>query len=993
MRFRDFKIGTQLGLGLGLLLILASLLAALSWWQNIMLAQPTRDLYEHPLTVRRALSDFRADVMAMHLDLKDLCLDESAKNFEPIVRDIDERKNDAFVQLEIMKERYLGPAQDVLQLRRDFQQWGPIREETIRMLRDGKRAQATARVMATGADGFRVNAVLSDFSTISDFARKKAEQFYQDTQKLFATLNLQLLGAAAFILCACLFVAALLLRGIRAPLTDLMSATTQFRQGKRDARASYASGSEFGALALSFNAMADAIGREMQARESSAMLASAMLLEDEAHGFCRELLKALLAHTDSQMGAVYLLNEAKSEFVHFESIGLDEGGRAAFSATGLAGEPGAAVATRRIQHIKDIPADTRFTFAAVSGRMQPRGIVTIPVVAGDDVSAIVSLASLRAYSEPAIQLIDDVWSVLTARMNGVLAFQRIHNLAGRLETQNRELDQQKRELASQASELIEQNAELEVQKREIGEANRQKSAFVSNMSHELRTPLNSVIALSSVLHRRLAGKIPGEEFGYLEVIERNGKNLLELINDILDLSRIEAGREEVRIQKFAISELVAELVPVLEPLAQDKSLVLQNRVPASLPVLASDPDKCRHILQNLLGNAIKFTAQGQVDIAAAVVGDTMEISVRDTGIGIAEDKQAIIFHEFRQADESMSRKYGGSGLGLSIARKYARMLGGELTVRSTLGQGATFTLSLPLAALSETAAQPGVSRPRRPVGAAPAGQGKRILLVEDSEPAIVQLTDILKADGYEVEVARGGKAALERLGQTLPDAVVLDLMMPEVDGFQVLRQLRSSPRTTALPVLILTARHVSRDELSFLTGNHIHQLIQKGDVDQAGLLAAVADMVAPAPPEATAAPASLARRKRPQARNGKSVILVVEDNLDNLRTMKALLEPHYHVVEAHDGREGVERARYHNPDVILMDIALPGVDGIAALAEIRRDETLRDTPVFAVTASAMTGDREKILAHGFDGYISKPVQYGLLMGTLRMALGEQAQVS
>jgi signal transduction histidine kinase/CheY-like chemotaxis protein/CHASE3 domain sensor protein len=984
MRFRDFKIGTQLGLGLGLLLILASLLAALSWWQNIMLAQPTRDLYEHPLTVRRALSDFRADVMAMHLALKDLCLDESAKNFEPIVRDIDERKNDAFAQLEIMKERYLGPAQDVLQLRQDFQQWDPVREETIRMLREGKRAEAKARVMATGADGLRVNAVLSDFITISDFARKKAERFYQDTEKLFATLNWQLLGAAVSILCACLFVTALLLRGIRAPLADLMSATTQFRQGKRNARASYASGSEFGALALSFNAMADAIGREMQARESSAMLAGAMLLEDEAQGFCRELLKALLAHTDSQMGAVYLLNEAKSEFVHFESIGLDEGGRTAFSAIGLAGEPGAAVATRRIQHIKDIPADTRFTFAAVSGRMQPRGIVTIPVVAGDDVSAIVSLASIRAYSEPAIQLIDDVWSVLTARMNGVLAFQRIHNLAGRLEAQNRELDQQKRELSAQASELVEQNAELEVQKREIGEANRQKSQFVSNMSHELRTPLNSVIALSSVLHRRLAGKIPGEEFGYLEVIERNGKNLLELINDILDLSRIEAGREDVRVQKFSMGELVAELVPVLEPLAREKSLVLQNRMPADLPLLTSDPDKCRHILQNLLGNAIKFTAQGHVAIAATVAGEAIEIRVSDTGIGIAEDKQAVIFQEFRQADESMSRKYGGSGLGLSIARKYARMLSGDLTVSSALGQGATFILRLPLTTPAGIAPRASEPRWQRPKNSAPAGRGQHILVVEDSEPAIIQLTDILMADGYRVEVARDGKAALELLGQTLPEAVVLDLMMPEVDGFQVLRQLRSSPRTAQLPVLILTARHVSREELSFLTGNHIHQLIQKGDVDRAGLLAAVADMVAPARPVPPPPPSS--GRKRRQPGNGTPLVLVVEDNPDNLRTMKALLEPHYHVIEARDGREGIEQARCHGPDVILMDIALPEIDGIAALAEIRRDEALRDIPVFAVTASAMTGDREKILAHGFDGYISKPIEHALLMEALRGAL-------
>ena len=362
----------------------------------------------------------------------------------------------------------------------------------------------------------------------------------------------------------------------------------------------------------------------------------------------------------------------------------------------------------------------------------------------------------------------------------------------------------------------------------------------------------------------------------------------------------------------------------------------------------------------------------------------MDISISDTGIGIAEDKQTIIFQEFRQADESMSRKYGGSGLGLSIARKYARMLGGDLNVRSTLGQGATFTLRLPLTALAGTGPQAlePPSRSSKLPTPWPAGQGQCILVVEDNETAIVQITGMLKADGYRVEVARGGRAALDFLAQSLPAAVVLDLMMPEVDGFQVLRELRSSPRTASLPVLILTARHVSREELSFLTGNHVHQLIHKGDVDKASFLAAVAEMVAPARPATPAAPS---RRTRRPGRNGKPVILVVEDNADNMRTMKALLEPHYHVVEASDGRAGIEQARRHVPDLILMDIALPDVDGIAALVEIRKDEPLRDIAVFAVTASAMTGDREKILAHG---YISKPIEHDLLTETLREALRE-----
>jgi CheY-like chemotaxis protein len=241
---------------------------------------------------------------------------------------------------------------------------------------------------------------------------------------------------------------------------------------------------------------------------------------------------------------------------------------------------------------------------------------------------------------------------------------------------------------------------------------------------------------------------------------------------------------------------------------------------------------CRHILQNLVGNAAKFTEQGGVEITAAADQGGIRIAVADTGIGIAAGQLEHIFDEFRQADESTTKRYGGTGLGLSIARKYAALLGGTILVESTPGKGSTFAFWLPQ----------GVARPTPPP-AAPDGRNRRLLLVEDSEPAVIQLTDILAGQGYRVEVARDGGEALQRIEANLPDAMILDLMMPEVDGFEVLRAIRASPRTAHIPVLILTAKYVTREELSFLKENHIHQLIQKGDINRADLLAAIAGMV------------------------------------------------------------------------------------------------------------------------------------------------------
>jgi CheY-like chemotaxis protein len=260
--------------------------------------------------------------------------------------------------------------------------------------------------------------------------------------------------------------------------------------------------------------------------------------------------------------------------------------------------------------------------------------------------------------------------------------------------------------------------------------------------------------------------------------------------------------------------------------------------------------------------------------------------------------------------------------------------------------------------------------------------------VEDSEPAVIQMTDILSEQGYGVRVARNGHEALAQMEIAPPDAMILDLMMPEMDGFEVLRKIRDSAKLRQLPVLILTAKQVTPEELSLLRGNHIHQLIQKGDVSRAALLAAVARMVAP--PLERPASSGLSKVRRPH--RDQPAILVVEDNPDNRQTMRALLEESYAILEADNGRTGVEQARRHLPDLILMDLALPIVDGYAALAEIRQDEALRHIPVVAVTASAMKGNREEILARGFDGYLAKPVDAQLLRNTLQEMLDGKPSV-
>lgn len=983
MKPSGLKIATTLRLALATLMLMLVVAGILFWVQSDRMFHYAKGLYEHPMMVSRAVGVMEVDVMAIQHAIKELSKRPDDAALAKSMEEIAIHESTLDEQFDLISDRYLGPGRDLAILRDELTAWKAAREEALRVWRAGDSASALAMTNPGGRVNLQAEAVLGQLRDINAFAIEKADQFYHAAASQHESTTLRLTIIIPLVMIFCMTIAWGLLTLIKTPLKDLTATMEGFRQGNLGIRCQQLSTNEFGLLADSFNEMADAIETQTRVDRNVAVLAEIALNHDEFHLFCREILVGLLQYTGSQIGAIYLLNEEKSAFEHFESIGLSIDKRTAFSASRMEGEFGTALATRKIQHIREIPADTNLVLSAVSGEYSPREILTIPMVSENSVTALISLASLQAYDDASVRFVNEIWSVLSARVNGMLSFEKAKMLAARLEMQNQELEMQKLELAQQTDELSTQNIELEMQKQQLDEANRLKSAFLSNMSHELRTPLNSVIALSGVLSRRLARIIPDEEYSYLEVIERNGKNLLTLINDILDLSRIEAGREMLHLSSFSVHEWVADTVEMLLPQAVEKNIRLTSHVSENLPRLVSDPDKCVHILQNLVGNAVKFTDEGSVEISARPLAGGIEVIVNDTGIGIAADQLSHIFEEFRQADGSNSRKYGGTGLGLAIAKKYAHLVGGHIAVRSEMGKGSAFSLWLPLSADSgaaghfQAADSSFIGRTHLDDSAAPPGYGKKVLLVEDNEPAIIQLTDILGNHGYEVQSVRNGYEALALIERDPPDAMILDLMMPGIDGFQVLQEVRNHETSLHLPVLILTAKQITCDELSTLKGNHIFQVIQKGDINKEGILSAVARMVTPTPPAAHAS-----KRRRP-TRPGKPLVLVVEDDADNLRTIRALLGECFQLIEARDGQSGVDLARQHQPDLILTDVALPVMDGFGVIAAIRDDGSISDIPVIAVTASAMTGSREEIIASGFDAYVSKPIDHQFLHDTLR----------
>ncbi len=996
-QFTDLKIGTQLRIGFGIILALIMMLGAISWHQSNRIAAQTSYLYSHPLQVRRALSDLKSNLLQMRWELLSLQLNKDEKLRQSSLQKMDLCQLNAEKSLDTISISYLGPKSDVVDARKAFHSWVSTVKEYSTLVIVNKSGTELTHFDQVADMNKKIDLVLTSIETISAFAYMKGNSFYAASVQMKKSLDLQLLFTVIVIFSFSFLIIYILLRNTQQPVSELIRATRLFGKGKMETRSNYVSHNEFGILSDSFNKLAETLEQEFYFRDHVANINAFMLKGLESSSSIRQVLEPLMKQTNTQVGAVYLLNDLKTKFELAESIGLTASAKKSFSANSFEGEMGIALSSKKIEHITKIPAETDLYLATVNGKIRPKEIITIPLLEKKEVVAIISLSSLQGHGEVAVRLVREIQSALTNWISVIIASRRIQKMGENLVQQNTELEAQKHELQAQkhelevqSNELLEQNAELEMQKKQLNESNQLKTNFLSNMSHELRTPLNSVIALSGVLNRRLASKIAEEEYSYLSIIERNGKQLLSLINDILDLSRIEAGFEEVHLNKFNINSLLSEVVDLIGQQAIEKNIDLTFEVNEEMPPLQSDYEKCRHILQNIVANAIKFTDQGEVSIKASADDHSVYVEIKDTGIGIDQEFLQQIFEEFRQADNSNSRKYGGTGLGLSIAKKYARLLGGDITVESWKGKGSLFTLVLPItppAIPGDHFVQELFPLPHLKTAAPMASenqiQGKNILLVEDSEAVIIQMKEMLTAEGYHISVAHNGTEALERTAESIPDAMILDLMMPGIDGFEVLRRVREREETAQLPIIILTAKYVTREELAFLKHNHVQQLIQKGEVNKRQLLDIVSTMIFGKEADTKPVP----EMKQISPREGTPLILVVEDNPDNMMTIKALLEGYGQVLEATDGLNGIEMAMVHQPNLILMDIALPGMNGIETMQEIRKSELLKNTPVVAVSASAMKGDREHFLACGFNEYISKPIDHLTLDHTLTKTFG------
>ena len=478
--------------------------------------------------------------------------------------------------------------------------------------------------------------------------------------------------------------------------------------------------------------------------------------------------------------------------------------------------------------------------------------------------------------------------------------------------------------------------QLEQSNAALEDANRHKSVFLANMSHELRTPLNAIIGFSELLTDAQNGQFDeATRKRFLSQILTSGRHLLGLINDILDLSKVEAGQMELRLQTLSVADSVDQVVKTVEPLVAKKSITLTSTVAGVGDVLA-DAGKVKQMLLNLVSNAIKFTPEGgSVTIGAVRIKETIEISVTDTGIGISESDLKSIFREFHQVDFGPGRKHEGTGLGLALTKRFALLHGGDVRAASRLNKGSVFTLSLPVRAgvppATETMA-----------AAAKNGSGPIVLVVEDDPAAAELLTRQLSAAGYRTEVARTGNEALARARELQPAAITLDIILPEVDGWEIMTRLKSDATTSGIPIVVVSV--VDNPELGLALGA-IDYFVKP--VDTGALIKRL-------------------NRFDFMRHSGKNEVrvLVVDDDAANRIWLTQALEPAgFTVFEASGGREAIELAKANQPDCVLLDLMMPEVTGFDVVEELRADERTRETPIMVVTAMTLT-DADKRLLNG-----------------------------
>jgi signal transduction histidine kinase/DNA-binding response OmpR family regulator/CHASE3 domain sensor protein len=731
-------------------------------------------------------------------------------------------------------------------------------------------------------------------------------------------------------------------------------------------------------------------------------LAAAMLGDQRTEQLADNILKFLARYLDAHAGAVFV--GGGDNYRRVSTYGVPADARIPERFTLKDGLLGQAASEGRPFVIHDVP-DGYLTVGSALGQNSPKHLVISPASADGGVNAVVEFGFINPIDQPILTLLAQASESIgvavrsaayraelqnlleeTQRQSEELQVQseelrvsneeleeqsralkesqvRLELQQAELEQTNAQLEEQARQLEAQRDDLERTGAAVQLKARELEQASQYKSDFLANMSHELRTPLNSSLILAKLLADNPDGNLTDEQVKFAKTIQSSGNDLLNLINDILDLSKIEAGHVEMRPETMSLDRLIKDIQQVFQPIAQEKKLAFEIEIAPECPTtIDTDVQRLEQVLKNLLSNAFKFTEAGKVELAIRRSGDgQIALSVTDTGIGISEEQQQSVFEAFRQADGTISRKYGGTGLGLSISRELVRLLGGSLRLKSSPGQGSTFTIVIP-AAYNPAAVAPREARvnvPTDPVvqrataapsAAAPRSRKvsddrdtltntKRILLVvEDDETFAGILRDLSREMGFQSLVAGTAEEALALAKDYMPDAIVLDVGLPDQSGLSVLDRLKRDVQTRHIPIHVVSG------------SDHVQTALSLG---------AVGYMLKPVKREELT---DVLKKLEAKLSQRMRRVLIVEDDDVQREAVGRLLTSHdVETVAAGTAAECLDLLKQQTFDCMVLDLTLPDASGYSLLETLSREDAYSFPPVIVYTGRDLSPDDEQRL--------------------------------
>ncbi len=962
MKFLDrISIKRRMMLAFSLLVGFFSVFAVFSLMEMTALADLTASLYDHPFRVSRAALRAQVGVVRMHRMMKDESLSASELELRDMMAAVRDEEQAVQENLRRVSQWILGDkgrrmAEETLAA---FEGWKPVRMEMLRRIRAGNKQAAFE--FTRGKAGDYAELLEERIAALSDYAGRKADGFMAEARALENRIQRNTLLAILFVAVCVVLIGWLLISSIHQNINRLKGAMSEITETGVLKPASVEGHHEIAEMAFHFNLLLDKLRNRMWIQEGLNRLNREIPGVPDLQELADRSIRYVSRYVEACVGALFLHDpeaghcdlRATYAFVERRYLSARFGpGEGIVGQVAVEGKPILLTNIAREEAVGNTGTASE----------PPRAIYAFPLLYNGDLLGVMEVGAFNDIDPVQREFLDAAGQVVSTALYTADQNRRIRNLlestrnanqalvekTEALNHANEELQIQSEEVKAQAAELKARQAELLRKQEQAAMADRLKSEFLSNMSHELRTPLNSVLALSQLMINRGVGKDLDQDRQYLSVIERNGRHLLNLINDLLDLSKIESGRLDLHPEPIDVDRLLSGVMDTIRPLAGEKGVGVSVGVGDGV-ALTADADKLRQILLNLASNAVKFTETGEIEVTAAAVDDAVEFTVRDTGIGIEEADLDYIFDAFRQVDGSTTRRHEGTGLGLAICRNLAVFMGGDIRAESTPGRGSVFTLTLPMEPLPDGETRLSPSFPEEPSPSRPRSRGPRpavpgdparrtVLVIDDDESVCGLIRDHLRSAGYRVATTTSGREGVRMARELRPFAVTLDILMPDMDGWEVLRRLKEAAETRDTPVIVIS---VSQDrDTGFALGAAGYVL---KPVDRHILLTEIEKVAAHHP----------VRR-----------VLVVDDDPVAREQVSVLLSEYdYRVETAPDGNTAIRQALDHPPDVMILDLMMPEMDGFAVLDRVRRESALRELPVLVLTAKDLNwGERMRLKA-------------------------------